>query len=111
MTPVSDAFNEWLYWKPVQDIEFTDWFRLPARTNESPRIPLLIDSPEPWIAPSNPQLVPTTLEAAATKDFAHLNECVIDRHGPTSNVVFLDGHAQAVPLLDLWKLKWSGLWK
>jgi prepilin-type processing-associated H-X9-DG protein len=33
------------------------------------------------------------------------------RHGATANVVFLDGHAEAVPLLGLFDLKWSGLWK
>jgi prepilin-type processing-associated H-X9-DG protein len=105
------AFNEWVYYKPREDVEFRDWFRLPAQTQDSTRIPLFVDCPDPFIAPTNPQLVPGTVEAARTKDYAPLNDCVMDRHGEAVNVVFLDGHAEAVPLLDLWKLKWSGLWK
>ena len=66
---------------------------------------------EPFVNASNPGHVPASVKDARTKDFAPLNDCVMDRHGKTTNVVFLDGHAEAVPLLDLWKLKWSGLWK
>jgi prepilin-type processing-associated H-X9-DG protein len=31
----------------------------------------------------------------------------LDRHERAVNLVFLDGHAERVPLAQLWKLKWN----
>jgi prepilin-type processing-associated H-X9-DG protein len=31
----------------------------------------------------------------------------LKRHGMAVNVVFLDGHAETLPLAKLWQLKWS----
>ena len=35
----------------------------------------------------------------------------IARHGKAVNVVFLDAHAETVPLPQLWQLKWHGDWR
>ena len=40
-----------------------------------------------------------------------LGRFCIARHGRGSNIVFADGHAETVPLENLWKLKWNKGWK
>jgi prepilin-type N-terminal cleavage/methylation domain-containing protein/prepilin-type processing-associated H-X9-DG protein len=41
----------------------------------------------------------------------HLQRFVTNRHGSTTNVIFLDGHAATVKLADLWRMKWDATFK
>lgn len=37
----------------------------------------------------------------------HIRRCMIDRHGGKLSVAFLDGHAEAIALKQMWSLKWN----
>jgi prepilin-type N-terminal cleavage/methylation domain-containing protein/prepilin-type processing-associated H-X9-DG protein len=39
-----------------------------------------------------------------------ISRWTINRHGQTTNIAFLDGHAASVRLRDLWNLKWTACW-
>ncbi len=41
----------------------------------------------------------------------NMGRWVTNRHGRTTNVSFMDGHAASVPLRDLWKLRWYQHWQ
>jgi prepilin-type processing-associated H-X9-DG protein/prepilin-type N-terminal cleavage/methylation domain-containing protein len=95
---------------PSRD-EFTrDWYvKLP--TPDSSFTPLFGDSAIPMAWPRDTDTPPDNLYAPVpTTGYApgigHMRAFCMARHGRAINVVFLDGHAQTVPLPDLWKLKW-----
>ena len=77
--------------------------RFPAR--QAKRVPLLVDCVEPWAWISNCEVVPSDLQGYETG--IPMSVYCLDRHAMAVNVVFLDGHAEHVPLAGLWKLKWS----
>ncbi|HEV2293238.1 MAG TPA: type II secretion system protein [Tepidisphaeraceae bacterium] len=85
-----------------------------SRSRESTRIPLFIDSV--WIngspIPSNnpPQNLFLGSRVPAPEPGNIMGRFCIDRHRKAVNVAFLDGHAQTVPLRELWQLKWSNIW-
>ena len=41
----------------------------------------------------------------------HMDRFTLNRHGRTMNMAFMDGHGEAVPLRDLWKLRWCQNWQ
>lgn len=41
----------------------------------------------------------------------HIRRSIIDRHGDTVNVTFIDGSARDVKLSEMWSLRWHRSWK
>lgn len=79
--------------------------RYPPRGAE--RIPLLGDCRTLYThAPDSGEALATNLQGIKTKDLGVGQYC-LDRHAMAVNLVFLDGHAERIPLNELWKLKWS----
>lgn len=92
--------------------------RLPAQ--ESDRIPVLGDCSEEWGMPRD---VDTPGDLIHPRPFVSpggrppppqpgehwgdLRLFCLDRHERAVNLVFLDGHAERLPLAQLWKLKWN----
>ena len=82
-----------------------DSIRYPPKGAE--RIPLLGDCATVYAhAPDTGEPLPTNLQGIGTKDLGVGQYC-LDRHAMAVNLVFLDGHAERIPLNDLWQLKWS----
>jgi prepilin-type N-terminal cleavage/methylation domain-containing protein/prepilin-type processing-associated H-X9-DG protein len=79
-------------------------FRVLSPAAGSDRIPLLGDGCFIEVAAENPPRVPKNLQQP--EHLSGVDSCCIDRHQMAVNFVFLDGHAERVPLADLWKLKW-----
>jgi prepilin-type processing-associated H-X9-DG protein len=79
---------------------------------DSSRVPLLADSISPVTNPMPTDPPPYRLRphSIAGSGRALANNVCIARHGRAVNVAFLDGHARTVPLPELWKLKWNGVW-
>jgi prepilin-type N-terminal cleavage/methylation domain-containing protein/prepilin-type processing-associated H-X9-DG protein len=114
----SYTFNGWLYaLSGPNDIllqqglgQLLDYITLPAK--QADRIPVFTDGCwlDTWPAETDPQgdllgvggglLGPGYMTRICTK-----------RHGKLTNVVFLDGHAESIPLGELWQLKWSNKFK
>ncbi len=46
---------------------------------------------------------------AYAQDLSQMDRFCMARHGKAINVAFFDGHAETVPLYNLWSLKWSPL--
>ena len=64
-------------------------------------------------AAKDPQSGPATLlvqlvyrDAEGVLNYAGMLRFCLDRHGRAINMAFVDGHVDAVPLSDLWQLKW-----
>ena len=84
--------------------------RLPAKGAE--RIPLFGDCCGVWtIAPDSGEATPEDLQGTALHLGPGVNNYCLERHGRAVNLVFLDGHAEQVPLEELWQLKWSETFK
>lgn len=79
--------------------------------NGAERIPLLGDCRQVYtVAPDDGEVMPTDLQGIASKGLG-VNQYCLDRHGMAVNLVFLDGHAERIPLYELWNLKWSETFK
>ncbi len=78
-------------------------------TKDAPNIPLLGDSIAPWTLPDNRVEVPKDLQHPANDPDAKagIESLCLDRHLKAVNIVFLDGHAEHIPLATLWTLRWS----
>jgi prepilin-type processing-associated H-X9-DG protein len=117
----SYGFNGWLYEFDYQAIP-REWrervVRLPAQRSD--RIPVLgdcseergmprdIDTPGDLIHPR--PFVPPGGRPPPEQPGGHWGDLrlfCLDRHERAVNLVFLDGHAERVPLAQLWKLKWN----
>jgi prepilin-type processing-associated H-X9-DG protein len=99
----SYGINMWVLRHP-DGFRAMELVRFPPR--DSGRVPLLADCRVPANYPSNSDDPPKNLldpEAKGTSPYC------MDRHRMAVNGVFLDGHAERVPLAGLWKLKWSEL--
>jgi prepilin-type N-terminal cleavage/methylation domain-containing protein/prepilin-type processing-associated H-X9-DG protein len=106
----SYGFNSWMYHPkatsdgtppPAQQI------RLP--TKESSRVPVIFDCAREWVGPEDtdgPYLYRKGPPGAG--DVGMMYWAAMERHKDGINVLFLDGHAEQVPVPGLWKLKWSG---
>jgi prepilin-type processing-associated H-X9-DG protein len=87
------------------------WFvKLP--TPDSSTTPLFGDCAADMVWPRDSDTPPDNLYTPVPTtgnwgpEVGHMRAFCMARHGRAINVVFLDGHAQTVPLPELWKLKW-----
>jgi len=97
----SYGFNHWLY-QPANPKNRNPYFR--DQLKNTAEIPVLGDCTEPYALPIVPDRVPTNF---IDPESAGVEAYCIDRHRMAVNIVFLDGHAEHLPLAALWKLKWS----
>ena len=111
----SYGINGWLYadceqWVPATMTSY------PFKNRAGVKIPYMtplfleciwVDS---W--PENTNVLPATGYNYSEGDRAHgtsttaIGRFVMDRHGPETNAVFLDGHAETIPHAALWTLSW-----
>jgi prepilin-type processing-associated H-X9-DG protein/prepilin-type N-terminal cleavage/methylation domain-containing protein len=98
----SYGFNAWLY--AETDPGFAGQLHLP--TKDSANIPVIFDCVrlEVYVFDTDAPLrwVPT-----GTGSSGWLQLVALERHRGATNITFVDGHAETVPLPTLWKLKWS----
>jgi prepilin-type processing-associated H-X9-DG protein len=88
---------------------------MPVR--EPGRVPLLGDCVRDGGIPKHTDLLPTNLTAPVPLRFPASYEVVnlgmrrfcLARHGRAINIVFMDWHAETVPLPELWRLKWNAV--
>jgi len=113
----SYGLNAWLYQRDPASLP--DAWRgrtitLPAAN--SSRIPFLGDCALEWAMPQDTdtpgdlhQPIPHAQPGAQGKPgpLQFMRVYCMDRHDRAINVVFIDGHAERVPLAELWKLKWN----
>jgi prepilin-type processing-associated H-X9-DG protein len=109
----SYEFNRWVCdLRPPGSTEAPHYIQYPASAPE--RIPLIGDGCDAFSLgfPNDP--VPHNLqdpeegrEEGIGVSGGSISTYCIDRHRMAVNIVFLDGHAEHVPLADLWTLKWS----
>jgi prepilin-type processing-associated H-X9-DG protein/prepilin-type N-terminal cleavage/methylation domain-containing protein len=90
--------------------QVSDYIRLPAK--QADRIPVLTDGAwlDTWPADTDP---PGDLTGTFGGLFGpgFMTRICLKRHGKAINIVFLDGHAETVPLENLWQYKWSNKFK
>ena len=99
----SYGINGWLY-RPNGPKNPNPYLRFPVK--DAAEIPILGDCIQPWtLATGGGDPVPTNL--INPEPWSGVGNYCIDRHQMAVNLVFLDGHAEHVPLADLWRLKWS----
>jgi prepilin-type N-terminal cleavage/methylation domain-containing protein/prepilin-type processing-associated H-X9-DG protein len=118
----SYALNCWIYrLTGPNDVIITalgmgtpgDYFKLPY-VKETDRIPLFADGgwcgtwPVETDDPKNfAPAYDTTCYNGGLSGPQQMQRIYMKRHGKAINVVFLDSHAETVPLGGLWQLKWS----
>jgi prepilin-type N-terminal cleavage/methylation domain-containing protein/prepilin-type processing-associated H-X9-DG protein len=96
-------------WAMSQDRAPNAVVRFPPAQAE--HIPLFGDCREAYTyAPDGGEIILENLQGTAPVGPGVNNYC-LDRHGMAVNLVFLDGHAEHVPLNQLWNLKWSETFK
>ncbi len=98
----SYGFNAWLYDDP--DSAVAGPIHLP--TKDSGEIPLIFDCARLEIYAFDTD-APLRFAPLATGSSGWLQLAALERHQRATNMAFLDGHAETVPLPRLWKLKWS----
>lgn len=99
----SYGFNGWLEHAPEKpDAPFHH-----RHDGERAAIPVFADSNWVDAFPTSMDNVPADVTNGSTLAESHLGRFCIARHGQYVNSVFLDGHAEQVPLAMLWRLKWS----
>jgi prepilin-type N-terminal cleavage/methylation domain-containing protein/prepilin-type processing-associated H-X9-DG protein len=98
----SYGFNAWLYDDPTSATPGP--IRLPSK--DSANIPLIFDCArlEVYVFDTD---APLRFAPKATGSSGWLQLVALERHRGATNIGFIDGHAQTVPLPMLWKLKWS----
>jgi prepilin-type processing-associated H-X9-DG protein len=112
----SYGFNAWLWRIPAGqsliDNAQRQFLELP--TNRADNIPILADCILDKALPNDTDTPPSNFEhplpvtgSGVPGPSGAMAYYGIDRHRRAVNVVFLDGHAAPVPLLDLWKLQWN----
>lgn len=113
----SYGFNGWLYQRETWSLP-DEWrpFVISLPASNPSRIPVLADCALEWAMPKDTD-TPGDLQQPlrpADPSGPHKPEPLqfmqiycLDRHSRAVNAVFVDGHAERVPLADLWKLKWN----
>jgi prepilin-type processing-associated H-X9-DG protein len=82
------------------------FIRYPAK--QADQVPLLGDCREPYAWVNSGEPAPADLQRPGGDQPSNgLTVFCMDRHAMAINMAFLDGHAERVPLPQLWKLKWS----
>ena len=102
----SYGFNSWLYHPAKEEDRMPEHLRLP--TKQADKVPVIFDCARfdiPVLDTDPPALFGAALPAG-TKPGA-MRWVSLERHKDGVNVVFLDGHAEHVPVPRLWGLKWS----
>lgn len=64
--------------------------------------------PESWELPG-PSL--STGFSTGVWSWNMMSRFITLRHGPSTNFVFADGHAEGVPLANVWNLNWQPNWQ
>lgn len=100
----SYGFNNWLY-EYHRPLTHPDYIRFPPR--QADRIPWLGDCCGPWTAAFNTDSIPMNLQKPEPGTGMGVSQYCIDRHAMAVNLAYLDGHAEHVPLSELWRQKWS----
>jgi prepilin-type processing-associated H-X9-DG protein len=91
------------------------YLSLPAK--EADQVPLYADCTRERLYPLSNDPPPLSLTpyvpgaGGLHKTYSMSHTVCIPRHGRVINVAFLDGHAQSVPLANLWRLKWNNVWE
>ncbi len=113
----SYAFNGWLY---RTDFPFNPlalygsecgpaqaYILLPVSGDD--RIPVMTDAVwvDCWPKSADPVPSPATLYTGSTAYGDEMARICTNRHAHLTNVVFLDGHGETLPLAGLWQLQWS----
>jgi prepilin-type N-terminal cleavage/methylation domain-containing protein/prepilin-type processing-associated H-X9-DG protein len=109
----SYGINRWAY--GPDDHTPMEWRvrAVSTRTRRPEAVPLFADAAYPNPGPMETDTPPKSL---TTPNYVEDNRLIsmrafcLARHGRAINVTFLDGHAQRVPLDDLWKLQWHNQW-
>jgi prepilin-type processing-associated H-X9-DG protein len=85
-------------------------------TKDADRIPLYGDCTRERAYPLDTDPPPLSLApyepgaGGMHRSYSMSHTFCMPRHGRVVNLVFLDGHASAVPLGELWQLKWNNVW-
>ncbi len=88
------------------------FWRFPV-TTETFNIPVFADAAWPNGWPTSGDLPPTAQQledGVGPADGSLMQRFTLDRHNKITSVGFVDGHAEAVPLRNLWTLKWHASW-
>jgi len=98
----SYGFNAWLYDDPTSALPGP--LHLPSK--DSSNIPLIFDCArlEVYVFDTD---APLRFTGKATGARGWMQLVAVERHRDAPNIAFVDGHAETVPLANLWKLKWS----
>jgi prepilin-type processing-associated H-X9-DG protein len=88
-------------------------WQLPA-TGSMAEVPLYSDSN--WVdgwphEVDQPPQSPYTVLTGQKNSSEAMRRVCLDRHQRKVNVVFMDGHAAPIELIDLWTLKWHRRWQ
>jgi prepilin-type N-terminal cleavage/methylation domain-containing protein/prepilin-type processing-associated H-X9-DG protein len=87
---------------------------IPRYATDSSRIPLFADATDANGQPLATDPAPISLtphKCAPGLLYTMDRVFCIPRHGRSTNVLFLDDHAETVPLPELWHLKWNNAWE
>jgi prepilin-type N-terminal cleavage/methylation domain-containing protein/prepilin-type processing-associated H-X9-DG protein len=98
----SYGFNAWLY--ADADPGLPGAIHLPSK--DSANIPVIFDCARMEVYAFDTDS-PLRFKAPATGSSGWLQLAALERHRGAPNITFADGHAETVPLVNLWKLKWS----
>jgi prepilin-type N-terminal cleavage/methylation domain-containing protein/prepilin-type processing-associated H-X9-DG protein len=115
----SYAYNGYLYSSTQAELGFINsdqgtlarCFIYPITRRDS-EIPVFADSIWRHVFPLPGDQPGADLENPGPNDYGHhpMSKVVLNRHNKAINVSFFDGHAETVPLRQLWKLNWSSGW-
>jgi prepilin-type N-terminal cleavage/methylation domain-containing protein/prepilin-type processing-associated H-X9-DG protein len=109
----SYGINMWVH-SPTPGMP-REWMPLivSPRARRPDRVPLVADAAYPTPAPQMTDTPPANLVKPVdveTNSYNGMRCFCMARHGRAINVAFLDGHADRVPLDDLWQLQWHKEW-
>ncbi len=77
----------------------------------TPGVPVFADAITAEVYPAPEDVIPMNLETGFWDSFYdQMGRMCINRHLKLVNVVFYDGHAESVPIPQLWTLKWNPQW-
>jgi prepilin-type N-terminal cleavage/methylation domain-containing protein/prepilin-type processing-associated H-X9-DG protein len=102
----SYGFNSWLYQPAKEEDRMPEHLRLP--TKQADKVPVIFDCARldiPVLDTDPPALYGAKLPPGTKA--GSMRWVSLERHKDGVNIVFLDGHAEHIPVPGLWELKWS----